>query len=59
MLVRELLELLLRTMDVVFAHVLGLDRILRMTPNVPDGDPSVLRKPMDDLDELLAALLGQ
>src|SRR4029453_6100853 len=62
-LVGELLELLLRADEVIFrdatVSLKFLELLLRVPPDVPNGNPALLTAVMDQLDQLLPALLGQ
>ena len=62
-LVRELLELLLGAHEVIFRDAAlslkFLELFLRVPPDVPNGNPALLATVMDQLDQLLAPLLGQ
>src|SRR5579859_3639759 len=61
--VGELVELALGPADLVLASVAVLDqlveRVLRVPPDVADGDPAVLRLAVSDPDVLAPAFLGE
>ena len=63
MLVRQLLDTLLGAVLIVLARLALVDELLEVVHDVPadvaHGDPPLLGHVADDLDELLAPLLGQ
>src|SRR6266576_741854 len=60
MLVMKLLHFLLGVLLIVGGDVLGLlDPVHRLSARMPDRDSAFFRELVDDLDQLLAALLGE